>query len=121
MWALIRYSESLTWENAHTPPRVRKLDIDLCNEQGFVCVRMKGFSAQTSEGETGPAEPSSAKNAPDIGTLIFEPCWKEKAVASRETAGNSYARWLVILCEPGGVSPESLPSLTNGPGYLVLQ
>ncbi|WP_039807219.1 polyketide synthase dehydratase domain-containing protein, partial [Pelosinus sp. HCF1] len=39
MWAAVRYSLGSKGED-----KVQKLDIDLCNEEGTVCVRMKGFS-----------------------------------------------------------------------------
>ena len=48
MWALVRYSAG-----SKAGDKVQKLDIDLCDEQGNVCVRMKGFSSRVLEGEVG--------------------------------------------------------------------
>jgi len=39
MWALIRYSNG-----SHAGDKVQKLNIDLCDEAGKVCVQLKGFS-----------------------------------------------------------------------------
>ena len=41
MWALIRYREG-----CEAGDTVEKLDIDLCDEEGKVCVRMKGLTVQ---------------------------------------------------------------------------
>ncbi|UJF34777.1 SDR family NAD(P)-dependent oxidoreductase [Paenibacillus hexagrammi] len=44
MWALIRYSD-----HAAAGDKLEKTDIDLCDEQGRVCVRMKGVSSRMLE------------------------------------------------------------------------
>lgn len=45
MWALVRYSDySTTGEQLNGSAGGRKLDIDLCDDQGTVCVRMKGLT-----------------------------------------------------------------------------
>ncbi|MEW8987841.1 MAG: polyketide synthase dehydratase domain-containing protein, partial [Bacillus sp. (in: firmicutes)] len=46
MWTLIRYSDG-----SKARDKVQKLDIDMCDEQGRICVRMKGFSTRGLEGE----------------------------------------------------------------------
>ena len=38
----------------HETPAVRRMDIDICDERGNVCVRIKGFSARMAE--SAPAE-----------------------------------------------------------------
>ena len=45
MWALIEYSK----ENK-AGDKVRKIDIDLCDEQGNVQVRIKGYTSRVLEG-----------------------------------------------------------------------
>ena len=54
MWAWLRYSDdpSTNLRTGSSPPnKMRKLDIDLWDEAGKVCGRLRGFSFQTSEGE----------------------------------------------------------------------
>ncbi|OYL13340.1 polyketide synthase dehydratase domain-containing protein, partial [Streptococcus pneumoniae] len=46
IWSYIRYSSDSKAEN-----KVRKYDIDLCDENGRVCVRMKGASMRALDGE----------------------------------------------------------------------
>ncbi|MCP3945189.1 polyketide synthase dehydratase domain-containing protein, partial [Herbaspirillum sp.] len=61
MWAFVRYSEGSLPED-----KVRKLDMDLCDEDGKVCVRMKGFTSRIQ-----------ASEAESTGTLMLRPSWIE--------------------------------------------
>ena len=81
MWALVKVAES-SQAGAETP----KLDIDLCDEQGTVCVRMKGLSAGAPEvalqasgmSKTVPFA-SSAEHRPvepPVGTFMLFPVWE---------------------------------------------
>jgi polyketide synthase PksN len=113
MWAILQYSKDNT-----ATDKVRKLDIDLCDEQGQVCVRLKGFSSRVLEGgiaETGPVA--------TIGSLMFEPVWKEQSVTNIDEQAKvpEFAQQLVILCEPEEITPESIESGLNGVNCLRLQ
>jgi len=110
MWALVRYSDK-----SIAGDKVEKLDIDLCDDQGTICVRMKGFSTRVLEGEGGSVGSPAA-----IGTLMLQPGWKEQAVA-REAAAHDYARHLVMLCEPADVTRESIETHMNGVRCLAMQ
>jgi NADP-dependent 3-hydroxy acid dehydrogenase YdfG len=90
MWSLVRYSDDRA-----AGDKVRKFDIDLCDETGTICVRMKGFSARVLEGEIVLPGSSAAP-----GTLMLHPGWKEQNIAPEATAP-TYAQHLAILCEPG--------------------
>jgi polyketide synthase PksN len=107
MWAYIRHSEG-----SKSVDRVQKLDIDLSDENGKICVRMKGFSSRLLEGEIGFTD-----SHPSTGTLIFEPCWKEQTVAGIQAGQDAvfgYAQHLVILCELSGISSESIATRISG-------
>ncbi|WDZ63579.1 SDR family NAD(P)-dependent oxidoreductase [Paenibacillus polymyxa] len=110
MWALIRNSKDSRQDGP-----LQKLDIDLCDEQGNVCVRMKGFSSRVAEGGTGGPDEWTAPE-----TLMLEPVWEEQAVALEGTAPD-YQQHLVILCEPGYISGEIIESQMNGVQCLILQ
>ncbi|HML90575.1 MAG TPA: SDR family NAD(P)-dependent oxidoreductase, partial [Methylomusa anaerophila] len=106
MWAHIRPSAgSVAGE------RLQKLDIDLCNDQGHICVRLKAFTSRTLEGEL---------DAGTYGTLLLEPCWREQPVA-RELPASTYAQHLVILCEPDNISPEDVGIRMNKVRCLSLK
>ena len=52
MWAHIRYSDG------NLADEIKKLDIDLCDEQGKICVRMQGFCARMLKDDSMPATAS---------------------------------------------------------------
>ncbi|WP_276736064.1 type I polyketide synthase [Bacillus sp. (in: firmicutes)] len=95
MWARITYSEGSARED-----RIQKLDIDLCNEEGQVCVRMKGYSARVFEQAENPSE--------TIDTLLFEHVWEENAPAE-EQEFIEYETHKVIICDFG----EQMESIRN--------
>ncbi|WP_261627265.1 polyketide synthase dehydratase domain-containing protein, partial [Pseudoalteromonas holothuriae] len=64
MWSWARITE----QEAHK--QVTKFDIDLCDEQGAVCVRMRGFSARVLSKE---AQPQTSKSH------FYHPVWKKAA------------------------------------------
>jgi polyketide synthase PksN len=110
MWALVRYSAgSKAGEN------VKKFDIDLCDEQGKVCVRMKEFSSRVSDGEMSMLAATS-----NLGTLMLQPRWKEQAVAHEVTI-HAYDQQLILLCEPSEVFQENIEAQINGACCLTLQ
>jgi polyketide synthase PksN len=84
LWAWVRYADG-----SSPGDRLQKLDIDLCDEGGRVCVRMRGFSSRM------PDEKSAADK--DI-TAICEPVWTPQALAVH--AGDaSGLRRIVVLCD----------------------
>ncbi|NQX71930.1 polyketide synthase dehydratase domain-containing protein, partial [Paenibacillus alba] len=80
MWCFVRYSAG-----SRAGDKVEKLDIDLCDSQGKICVQMRGFSSRVMEGE-------------ELGTAILRPYWREQA-ADGPAEGAAKAEHLVVLCE----------------------
>ncbi|MFF1934722.1 polyketide synthase dehydratase domain-containing protein, partial [Streptomyces sp. NPDC058228] len=61
-WVVVRFAE-----DDHVGA-VRRLDLDLCDDDGEVCVRLRGFSVRTLGGSepTGDSEPTRpAEQAPE--------------------------------------------------------
>ena len=81
-FAWVRYSAGCAAGDA-----VRKLDIDVCDEQGLVSVQLCGFSTRAVEEGLKPG-----------GTLLLERAWRAQAVA--EGSGFAAAQHWVVLCEP---------------------
>ncbi|EIW16888.1 polyketide synthase dehydratase domain-containing protein, partial [Pelosinus fermentans] len=89
MWAWIRYSEG----SAAADP-LQQFDIDLCDTQGKVCIRMKGLEMQedTEESTYGDsvevARQSLAvpKKQEAFEMMTFEETWQEKALSNRGPA-----------------------------------
>ncbi|MEC3614235.1 type I polyketide synthase [Bacillus stercoris] len=103
MWARITYSEGST-----AGDRMQKLDIDLCNEEGQVCVRLRGYSARVLE--TDEEDPSGATD-----TLLFEHIWEECAEEKQEFI--EYDTHKVVVCDIG----EQMESIRNHLDCTVLQ
>jgi len=77
MWAFARYSEG-----SGKKDKVQRSDIDLCDESGKVCVRMKGFSVRNLEAKLeteGAAGAVSAQGPlePLVGNIMMTPVWDE--------------------------------------------
>ncbi|MCP4110573.1 MAG: SDR family NAD(P)-dependent oxidoreductase, partial [Desulfobacteraceae bacterium] len=124
IWASVTYGYGTSADD-----NIRKSDIDVCDEQGNICVRMMGFTSRPLEGEAcyihnlgipqlinAPSEASPAVS----GTLIFEPVWKEQAV-DREAVFPDYARHLIILCESNEILQKNIEIQMNGSACLALQ
>jgi polyketide synthase PksN len=93
---------------------VQKLDIELCNEQGTVCVRMKGFSARILEGKID----SGSKEK--LGMLLYQPGWKEKSINSAAVV-SPISQHVVILSEPDQAIEDSIAMNMNGARCITLQ
>ena len=89
MWAWVRVARNFGSDGSMTG-NVRKLDIDLYDEDGKVCVEMQGFSSRILEGEISEAPEA-------MGTLMYTPAWKEKFVDPDQQFGE-YTKHRVFLC-----------------------
>jgi acyl transferase domain-containing protein/acyl carrier protein len=89
MWASIRRSQGST-----PADKVQRVDIDLCSEDGRVCVRLKGLSSRAAGSAKGPA--------PSVGTVICHPVWHASAPQAG-TAPPAYRHHVVMWCD--GVAP----------------
>ncbi|MDD5273781.1 MAG: SDR family NAD(P)-dependent oxidoreductase, partial [Methylovulum sp.] len=80
MWAWVRPAQD------HAPEaKVNKLDIDLCDAEGQVCVRLQGFAVRVMDKEAAP-----------VGVLLAQPFWQDAAFV--DTQPVTYAQHLVLLC-----------------------
>jgi len=75
MWAWVRYSSG-----SMAGDRVQKFDIDLCDSQGLICSKMKGFSLRALAGDINtenylPKNSSSPLTASLTGTFLLAPVW----------------------------------------------
>ncbi|MCX8131440.1 MAG: SDR family NAD(P)-dependent oxidoreductase [Clostridia bacterium] len=108
MWALIKSSES-----SSAGDKVRKLDIDLCDDEGRVCVRMKGFSTRVLEGGAGSAETSA-------GTLMMSPCWKVQPI-SGEVHAPDYEKHIVMICKALAMAQDNIKAGMTGVHCILLE
>jgi len=102
MWALIQYSDG-----SNSGDKAQKLDIDLCDETGMICVRLKEFSSRIQEDEVNRVD--SSKN---IGSLMLQPSW-EKQIIAKELNGIDYSQHVVMFCEMDKISSQNTKNIEN--------
>lgn len=84
IWAWIRYADG-----SSPTDKVQKLNIDLCDDEGRICVRMKGFSSRTLE----------QKQVAETSTMLMcKPVWMDQAV-DLDKGSQNWSRHLVVLCD----------------------
>nr|WP_255298558.1 non-ribosomal peptide synthetase [Brevibacillus dissolubilis] len=101
MWAYARYSQGNKVGDA-----VQRVDIDLCDDTGAVCARIKGFSTRVLEGGVQSADSASKREV-----LMLEPVWKEQeAVVEAQASVHEYVEHTVFLCEATQAAREHIAS-----------
>jgi polyketide synthase PksN len=76
MWTLIRYADG-----SGIGDKLQKLDIDLCDLQGNICVRLKGLTSRALEGEMDLLRMQTGS-----GMIIFYLDWEERAISPSTSA-----------------------------------
>ncbi|WP_132147702.1 SDR family NAD(P)-dependent oxidoreductase, partial [Luteibacter rhizovicinus] len=91
MWAVVRHSAG-----SQTGDAVQRLDVDLCDELGAVCVRFTQFSLR-------PMTANAAHSKP-IQTLLLQPTWTTQPALA--ATGDAFAKHVVLLCGVDAVDLE---------------
>ena len=113
MYAWVRYGAG-----SGAGDKVVKLDIDVCDAGGNVCVQMRGFSSRVLSPEI------RARGAADraMGSVLAIPVWQASGEeASAEASKVEYMEHHVILCELSEVNVGELGSLVAHSQCLSLQ
>jgi polyketide synthase PksN len=93
MWVWIRYADG-----SSPSDRLRKLNIDYCDEEGRICIRMKGFSSRSVE----------QKPAPEADRMLLcKPVWTAQPVDAT-VEGADWSTHLIVLCDFGNSLPASI-------------
>lgn len=95
MFAWVRHAPE-----AHSGSGFVKVNIDLCDVDGNVCVRLAGLSSRTLE-----------ERSDDIGLLLARPVWE---TAPAGAAAAAYPRHLVLLCGLPQIGLQQLSSEIDG-------
>ncbi|OMG70327.1 SDR family NAD(P)-dependent oxidoreductase, partial [Burkholderia ubonensis] len=90
MWSYVRFSAG-----SQASDRVQKLDFDLCDDAGRVCVRFVGLSVRTLDA----GDEASASQ-----TLLLEPAWRAAAVEGDPVEVTSH----LVLLGDGEVDGDAL-------------
>src|SRR5438128_18888 len=101
-------AEMVAWmrhAQGHSADDVVKLDIDLCDERGNVCVQMRGLSLRVL----------SQENDQVTGSLLAVPVWQTSGLEVSAGAGKiEFAEHHVILCELSVGAVYDCPQSPNG-------
>ncbi|HET8797348.1 MAG TPA: SDR family NAD(P)-dependent oxidoreductase, partial [Thermoanaerobaculia bacterium] len=100
MFAWIRHAAG-----SQPADRVVKLDIDLCDEDGNVCVQMRGLLSRVVSREARAIAGSDAS----AGSLLAVPVWQASAIESFTPL--EFTERHVVLCELPSVELDALGSL----------
>ncbi|WP_198291983.1 SDR family NAD(P)-dependent oxidoreductase, partial [Janthinobacterium sp. CG3] len=100
MWALVRTSAG-----AQPGERVRRLDIDLCDPDGKLCVRLVGFASRGLSADFGAA------HAEDH-TVLLEPEWQPSEVAP-DAEQPVYVQHVVMICDMAGIAGQEVVGPTG--------
>nr|WP_234025569.1 type I polyketide synthase [Bacillus paralicheniformis] len=111
MWAVLRYDQEKMDSGF-----VQKVDIDLCDHRGLVCIRMKGLTMRGSEGGIGRNEHSASKD-----TMLLYSSWKEKDVVKSETERSVDTQRIVVLIAPHEGEEESVTQRLDGVSCVTIQ
>ncbi|HYD79452.1 MAG TPA: SDR family NAD(P)-dependent oxidoreductase [Paucimonas sp.] len=118
MLAWVRYAPG-----SEPDDNVVKLDIDLCDSQGKVCVQMRGFSSRMlgkdSSEESGEENGKAAASERTTGSLVAAPVWQ--AAAASGAGRRDHAQRHVILCELPGIDTARIEASMPGSRCLRLQ
>ncbi|GER89945.1 polyketide synthase PksM [Dictyobacter vulcani] len=96
IWSYVRYSNDSKAEN-----KIVKYDIDLCDETGRICVRMKGAAIRAADGEiqpdqmTKPVETGNRALAP-VGHIQLLPSWEPISGAQEQNVTSVNERVVVL-------------------------
>ncbi|HWU86872.1 MAG TPA: SDR family NAD(P)-dependent oxidoreductase [Kofleriaceae bacterium] len=95
-WVVMR---PITAADAH----VQKLDIDICEDSGHVCVRLHGFTSRVAD------DPRARRV--EAATVLLEPTWEAKPAPSRgsDSASAYGERWVLLA----GACRQSLDDLKS--------
>ncbi|MBT2288313.1 SDR family NAD(P)-dependent oxidoreductase [Paenibacillus albidus] len=117
MWAHIRRCSDSGIEGP-----VQKLDIDISDNAGNICLRMKGFSFRETEKGT-VIQPGIIKTSPveQAEMLMVAPVWEAKAVPAA-SAVPEFEEHMVLLCGLADLSPQTVEAeLGSAVRCMVLQ
>ncbi|MCX7293787.1 SDR family NAD(P)-dependent oxidoreductase, partial [Janthinobacterium sp.] len=124
MWVVAQRSAGSAAES-----RVQKFDLDLCDDDGQVCVRLRGFSARMADNAPSPVATATVTTSAAATLLLLRPQWQ--AAPAPTGAAPAYAARLVLVSDglagcadlPAylGLPCETLPSGYAAQAALVLE
>jgi acyl transferase domain-containing protein/acyl carrier protein/aryl carrier-like protein len=93
-WVYVRPSAGQATGNGS----IQKLDVDICDETGLTCVRLRGFTARVLEGAVGQSRAAAdgREAAMEEGLLLLSPHWSQKELPAGAVAATDGERWVLV-------------------------
>ncbi len=78
---------------------VQRMDVDVCAEDGTVCVQVRGFSVRNYQREATPGEARPTDATAEAEVMTFEERWERRPL--REAPERAVGKLLCLVSEPG--------------------
>jgi acyl transferase domain-containing protein/enoyl-CoA hydratase/carnithine racemase/acyl carrier protein len=115
MFAWVRYSKDIC-PDANSV----KLDIDLCDDQGNICIQLRGYSSRYLRKEINTEIGHQTDDSVNsVSTLIANPTWKVNPLLS-DANHVEYSQRHIILCEISEFTSKQLQKIAPQYEYLTL-
>lgn len=111
MWAYIRFSEG-----SSPGDKVQKLDIDLYDSNGKVCIKIKQFTTRVLSVESPKVVEPKKSTKSDIDALLLVPDWNSLEVDA--TNVEEYEREIVVFCELDNTITRDIEKETENREYI---
>lgn len=108
MWVHVTFSA-----NNKAGDSIQKADIDLYDNNGGLCVRMRGFSTRIMEENAGAGVSVSRTD-----TLLAEPVWKEQPEPADHDP--SYEEHIIFLCEYDEAVKQAVEAKLEHASVIIL-
>ena len=107
MWAVINH------HNDHKPVgrTTAKVDIDLCDEDGLICARLRGLTTRVMDRRV--KQPGNQPSDPVPEIMVFQPRLTPREATS-DIPATEFVQHIILICEmPGITAPGILSRLEN--------
>ncbi|GAA2264340.1 hypothetical protein GCM10010145_44530 [Streptomyces ruber] len=107
-WAVVRRAD----DDRGPAASLRRLDVDLCDDRGTVCVRLLGFSTRTVRTEA--REPEKTREPQETSAMLIRVDWQDAEDTTAEEACTGKRH--VVLCElePSDAAVPALARALDG-------
>ncbi|NOU17183.1 MAG: SDR family NAD(P)-dependent oxidoreductase [Bacteroidales bacterium] len=113
MFAWVRYSSG-----SQSNAKVTKLDVDLCDQEGNLCVQMQGFSSRVLSADINVVGEQEKR----VDAILATPVWQTSTItASSNAVKSEYTQQYIVLCEMSKVNFKQFETIVPHSHCLLLK
>ncbi len=111
-------AQAWAWVREAGSAAQRKLDLDICDDQGVVCVRLRGFASRPARGSraTPASEPVAEPAVAAAGAMTYVPAWEVTAPGD----GAAWPRLQAAVAAVGGTAAQHAQLREQFPNLRLL-